>query len=716
VLNKAIADLERSGLDQATAEAAGMYTEQSARDVYGEFHRLPALVIPYYDPETGELMEFKRGNKMLPFARVRYLETPPARRGKKPQRYAQPNDSGVFPYFPMGTDINWGEVLADTRQKIVITEGEKKALAGCLAGVPTVGLGGVFNYLDKGALLPALRLIKWKKRKVFLNFDSDAATNPNIMTAEARLAEELARRQGAKVHLVRLPDAADGSKQGIDDYIVENGVVAWHQVLEDAPFMGTLDVEVAKLNEDVAWVEQEGKAFELATNIYITKDNLVSGSTYSTRQVIVPNPKGNAPKQLSVAKSWLTHPHALRYKTTVFDPSTSERTLQQDGGIAYNLWDGWEHEDGDVTPFLRLHKHVFSTLPADLRDFPLKLMAYKFQNPHLKIPLALVFIGMQGSGKSLWAAIMREAAGHYGKEVQSEALLSEFNGWLEDALIVVMDEAKPEHVSRGASTLKRLISEDTEMLNEKYRVARQLKQYAQFIITSNDRRVGYYDSDDRRMFVAECADPHPEGERFYLPIVDWKKYERGAAKVCHYLLNYDLKGWVPPARAPMTHEKYMALMENSSPVQRLAEEMKTADQSVVLMWLTQGMMSARIAETSSDQAVAARGREYADALSRIPVRPFYTQDELAMIFPMVIQQLYGNKRLSGTPAGEISRQLRECGIKYLKCTDDPRGFKKNGRLTNYLIIADMHDIPHAMSQNELDRQMRMFPTFGELTK
>ena len=191
---RAAADLARSGISVTDAEAAGMFYAKDARELYPEFKPLPALVIPYFDV-NGEPVLF---DKDKPFCRVRYLEaaSPASFIKQKPQRYGQPQASGTRAYFPNVEGLSWAKAQGD-ESPLIITEGEKKALATTLAGFTTIGLGGVYNWLHGGALLPELQAFQWKGREVYIAFDSDAALNPNIQAAEARLVEELMRGRGA---------------------------------------------------------------------------------------------------------------------------------------------------------------------------------------------------------------------------------------------------------------------------------------------------------------------------------------------------------------------------------------------------------------------------------------------------------------------------------------------------------------------------------------
>lgn len=705
-----LADLDRSGIDETAASYAGMYTEDSGLSVDPSFRDEPVLVIPYLDPETGEFMRATDGE---PFYRVRYLSKTGPRnfKGKLPPKYGQRSGSGVQAYFPRVEAFEWSEVLSNTDHPIVITEGEKKALRACMAGVPTIGLGGVFNFLEEGRLIACLDSTRWKGRDVYINFDSDAKTNPNIQLAESVLSEELGLTRRAHLRLVRLPFRSGGGKSGIDDFIQDYGEDAWIEELEDAVELRKIDSAVMALNQHVAWVEAEGMVYEFETAGWIQKNNFVNGSKYSTRKIMVPKASGDGLKEIIVATEWLRHELAQRYDDTVMNPSSNERLIEKDGKRMLNIWKPLPSKPGPVEPFLELTEMMAEGAPEDQRDFLLKLMAYKVQNPGTKIPIAPVLIGDEGTGKSLWARTMREVFGSYGRALDSSQLTSDFNGWVESAILAVIDEAKAIDVSKGGPRLRSLISDATQPLNEKYRAVRQVYSPTMYILTSNERDVGSFSGDNRRMYVLECVATRPKEwyTDYYVPWLDGD----GVVYLRHYLQNYNLQGWTPPARAPMTAEKALAHSEGLTPVQQTAEDMKTATESIVVQWLDAANSWAEMMELSGQPGQSKTAREVVSAIKTMPVRPWYTADELMKMFPALMDSLYGNKRGGPASAGELSRQLRSCGIRHLINTDDPRGFTWQGRTRQYLIIADMDDTPRKISQNEFERRMNSFSSYAD---
>lgn len=691
-----------------------MFAVTSARDVYddGDFEACPALIIPYYDIR-GNIVTFKRNGEDLPFVRARYLrEGQPEKKTlgkkKKPQRYGQPRASGTRAYFPKILD--WEKIAGDVSIPLTITEGEKKALAMCLIDVPTIGLGGVHNFLRDGKFLPELQEFQWEGRRVNIAFDSDAAENTQIQLAEAKLSMELGVNYGAVVHLVRVPKLADG-KTGLDDYLALRGASETVDVINSGRPMRNIDKAVLQLNSDVCWIETEGKVYEFGARAWFSKDNFTKGSKYSALTQFVPSAKGDGVKKLSVSAEWLVHPLALRYDDIVMDPAVSDRVIETPEGVVLNTWQGFTAKQGDVSLFLELTEHLFQDLSLDLQDFPLKLVAYKAQNPAHKIPLALVLLSaVGGSGKSMWSNMLRLAFGEYGAAITPKALLSQFNGWLENTIFGVIDEAEPRDLNKGADYLKTLISEKRQHLNEKFRVQREINNYALFVLTSNHLGAGAYDKDDRRMFVVNCERFKPE--HFYVEqCVPWIESGDAGPAIMHYLLNYDLGGWKPPARSPITSDKYMSYMESLTPVQRLAEDMFSADQNIVRMWADGAMDWAE--KNAIDDRMAMKCREVKAAISNLQIRPFYTADELNLLFPSMATQLHGNKQ-SGISSAELSKQIRAAGVKYLRPKDDYRGFRYRGGWRQYLVVADMKDWDLPISQNDFERAMASFPTYGKI--
>ena len=199
-------ELRRSGLSDDTIARAGLYsaTEPGVRDLLG-FGAGSGLVFPY--PEL---------NGSGPYARVKLDATPPD--GK---RYRSPKGRPNRLYIPPLLDP---AVLADARTPLWITEGEKKALKAVQEGLPCVGVPGVWSWRtrdarDRGVPIADLEHVVWRGRTVFVVYDSDLVTKPQVRLAEYALARELQRR-GATVKAIRLP----GPEKGLDDYLLTHSV------------------------------------------------------------------------------------------------------------------------------------------------------------------------------------------------------------------------------------------------------------------------------------------------------------------------------------------------------------------------------------------------------------------------------------------------------------------------------------------------------------
>lgn len=211
--------LRASGLSDETIALAGIYTEHRAK-VIAELlgrksfaqHHGSVIVFPCYLPGADGPHAY----------RVRPNSPRVNKRGKA-IRYEQPDErtAGVLVYFPpRARRDGW------YRNAGVLhwTEGEKKSLALDQLELTTIGLTGVWNWLDvkhraeTGAwiLHPHIREhVTIAGRQHVIVFDADARTNDQVMQAAQRLAGALVAAGAVEVRFVTPPTA---DHKGIDDF------------------------------------------------------------------------------------------------------------------------------------------------------------------------------------------------------------------------------------------------------------------------------------------------------------------------------------------------------------------------------------------------------------------------------------------------------------------------------------------------------------------
>jgi hypothetical protein len=200
LLPEHLKDLQKSGLSDATITRCDVHSvrpaDLKACPIPGVVH---ALAFPYtaLDGTPLELQRWKL-----------FYEGEPGDKAK----YWQPKGSDPLPYFPPLVD--WQDLASDTTTTLLITEGEKKALAACQTGLVCLGLAGVWNWrakLDNGErlTLPGLDRITWQGRLVELVPDSDVwrPEKEQALSGFYALGREL-QSKGARVQFVRLPEVA----------------------------------------------------------------------------------------------------------------------------------------------------------------------------------------------------------------------------------------------------------------------------------------------------------------------------------------------------------------------------------------------------------------------------------------------------------------------------------------------------------------------------
>lgn len=537
------AKLQASSLDKfATKLAFTVRTEPPA----GNFPKLPGFVIPYWTID---------GKQEKSFWRYRYLvdtRTPVDKiTGQKPLRYVQPPGSPLRLYMPPLVD--WKHLPEDA--PLFITEGELKAACACSMGLPTVGVGGVFsiaNGLDM--LLPEFEQIGIAGRTIYIVYDSDARRNTNVILAENRLAN---RMLDAKAHpyIVRLPDTADGGKQGLDDYLVSVGADAFQELL-----LGTEEFSAAHalhaLNEKFVFVHDP-----LCVVDTVSLNKMDPGKfhlyhygnlKYMSVQVL---PNGSVKKiPKPTAKDWLDWGGRRECQRVTYLPGSPRVTETGD----LNDWRGWgvSPEAGDVRPWTELMDYVFKDADPEAREWFERWLAYPLQNPGAKMHSACVMWGVeQGTGKSLIGDTMLCI---YGKDntavIDSTALDNPRNEWAVNKQFVIGEEITGGDKRGVADRIKNLITQHRIRVDIKYIKSYWLEDTLNYYFTSNHPDAFYLEGGDRRFFIHELSGPKMP-LAWYQKFVDWRDRYGGAAALFDYLLHLPLGDFNPAAAPPETDAK-----------------------------------------------------------------------------------------------------------------------------------------------------------------
>lgn len=516
--------------------------------------------------------------KRTGFYRFRYVEDTrkgfDAVTGRKPLRYTQPPNTESEVYFPPQPKANvfqWAKALNNLRVPITITEGELKAACATKAGLPTIGLGGVWSFQSNKhnqLLVPAFEQFSWYNkdaagteedpvsRTVYICFDSDAVTNPDVLKAEHRLASRLTAL-GATVKIVRLIAPEEITKVGLDDFIVLHGPKAALLHIRDHAFPWQESAVLHELNQRVIYVRDPGYLYDHQSRLRLSangfKEHAFSNvhftkTTYDAKGM----PR---PVKTPAAPAWLQWEHRAEVAGQVFAPGQDRITA---GGYL-NVWQGWGIEKpapGDVSPWHELMTHLFGKGEGATaaRLYFERWCAAPFQQPGLKMAVACSIWGStHGSGKTLVGHTLMRIYGKHAAELKDSDLDEERNEWAENKQFVLADDITARGDRKFMRRLMTMITQKWIRLNPKYINSFSVVDLINYYFTSNDPDALYMDDEDRRFFVWETLAGKFVNYRRY---VAWRDSEEGMAALWHYFLDMDLGDFDPQAPAPMTQGKH----------------------------------------------------------------------------------------------------------------------------------------------------------------
>lgn len=529
-------DLKRSGLSTADATRLKLKPLTAVQTNKLVNKKLISYELPYFDIK----------GKKISYSRVRFLESE-TKFGKeiKTIRYSQPKDSGVHLYIP--PLLKWVDIAQDVNSPIIFTEGEKKAAKACREGIPCIGLGGVWSFKSnkKGKMLiDDFKLFKWETREVSLIFDSDLATNPKVMQALVAFSKELTRL-GAHVYIAYLPEASNGDKVGLDDYLLTHSV----EDLEELEFQ---EYDKSKglweLNTEIALIENIS-AYRVFKNNTMQTRNAIVDSLYADRTIEETTEKGV--KRIPLAVEWIKWPLRRTHSKLEYAPG-QEEVLENN---ELNVWEGWgcEPEDGTVKPFYTILEHIIPD--EEFREWFLQWLAYPIQNPGTKLFTSVLIHGRNhGTGKSFIGYMIGQVYGVNFQMVDQDDIHSSFNEWAINKQFILGEEITGSDRRREADKIKNMISRESFSINPKGIRQYTMRDCINYYFTSNHADAFFLEDKDRRHGIYETkATPLPE--KAYSVIDRWYK-NGGTSHLFYHLLNdIDCSKFNPRAPALETSSK-----------------------------------------------------------------------------------------------------------------------------------------------------------------
>ncbi len=577
------AKLTESGLTAADAARLQLtlLTPRQTRALSSAFLEAWSIKLPYHD----------LGGKIDGFYRLRYLGDPrpttgfAARTTEKIPRYVQAPDTEPHVYLPLlstKTPYGWTEVLKNTAQPLLITEGELKAACATVRSFPTLGLGGVWSWRSarRGIqFIEPLASASWEARRVYIVFDSDTATNPDVQRALQALCVELTRR-GALPFTVRLPQLAGLTKTGLDDFLVHSSNTDLHKLLTEAQTYGEAR-ELWALNSSVTYIRSPGVIVELATRELIQPQAFMT-HRYANRfyTVTTVTPAGN-PKteEKPLAPAWVRWPFRAELARITYAPG--QPTIISDD--SYNFWRGWgcPAVKGDVSPWRELLDFLFTGEPAARTWFE-RWCAYPVRHPGTKLYTAAVMWGaMTGTGKSLVGYSLMRVYGDNSGEINDQHLQSDFNEWAVNQQFVMGDDVvSGENKRHVADRLKALITQQEMRVNQKYMPSYVVPDCINYYFTSNHPDAFFIEDADRRYFVHEAPTTRLPVE-FYRNYDRWLRSSAGPAALRAHLEALDLSGFDPRAEALETRSKHEMITDNKTELAAWVHRLRTQTDEVL---------------------------------------------------------------------------------------------------------------------------------------
>jgi hypothetical protein len=245
----------------------------------------------------------------------------------------------------------------------------------------------------------------------------------------------------------------------------------------------------------------------------------------------------------AVIDAFWVDPATTVYDSVTFSPSPAPpNTL--------NLWIGptITPTPGPWPTIQQFLRDAICSSDTALYEYLLNLEAHAMQKPQEKPGVIVIFLGGQGRGKNTYEKLLRRRWGSTTLLVNKvDMIIGSFNGILERAFNVFLDEAVFHGDRRSTEALKSVVTSEFIAINEKNQPARQIPSVHRFYAASNANHFAAIDSDDRRAVYVHISDKY-QGDYAFWDRVHQAIQGAEAEHFADFLLQRDISQFQPRQR------------------------------------------------------------------------------------------------------------------------------------------------------------------------
>lgn len=308
-----------------------------------------------------------------------------------------------------------------------------------------------------------------------------------------------------------------------------------------------IDPMLRKLNSKHAVIKHVGGDTCVVTELYspVLDRYFVSRQSFAAFEraclsdpPIVMVDEDGRPKKVPVGKWWLRHPQCRKYELMSFAPG-------RDLPDVYNLWKGFKYnpKPGDCSLFLAHVRDNVCSGNEEYFTYLMGWMARAVQKPGAPGEVAVVLRGEQGTGKSFFATRFGGLFGrHFLKVSQPSHIVGNFNGHMQDVVILFADEGFYAGDKKHASVLKDLITGETLTIEHKGYTPEEQPNFLHIIIASNSDWIVPAGANERRYFVLDVGAAKMQNTGYFKKLEE-QMSNGGYEALLHTLMSYDLSGY-----------------------------------------------------------------------------------------------------------------------------------------------------------------------------